>query len=182
MKLKKPRIEMVYGEGTRVSFLLDGKDSEAEARRFVDRDAQHQKEMIYEANLKVYRDKRSLTANAYLHVLCTKIAAVLRTDIQSVKKRMVESYGAVADNDVGEPIIVTVPKGVNIGIYFDYVQWLYGDEKSDTYMPFKPTHVMNTAEFARLVDGVVSEAKTLGIETLPPDELRRLYAQIDKNV
>jgi hypothetical protein len=30
------------------------------------------------------------------------------------------------------------------------------------------------------VDATVEEAKALGIETLPPDELRRLYASIDR--
>lgn len=182
MKVKNPRVEMVYGEGTRLSLLLEGKDSEAEARRFVDRNAQHQKEMIYEATLKVYREKRSLTANAYFHVLCSKIAAELRTDIDAVKKRMVRMYGCVADSDDGYPITVTVPKGVNIEAYYPYVEWMYGDATADVYMLLKQTHLMNTAEFARLIDGVVDEAKRLGIETLPPEELERLYAQIDKNV
>lgn len=180
MKLKNPRIDLVYGEGARISFLLADKESEAEARRFVDKD--REKSMVYDAAIKEDRKKRSLTANAYFHVLCTKIAAALKTDIESVKKQMVRSYGAYADNDAGDPIIVTVPKGINIELYFNYPQWMYGDEKGDTYMIFKPTHCMNTAEFARLIDATVDEAKALGIETLPPSELERLYAQIDSSM
>jgi hypothetical protein len=141
-----------------------------------------QKDREYEVTIKEYREKRSLTANAYFHVLCTKIAAVLKTDIDSVKKRLVRSYGAVADSDDGKPIVVTVPKGVNIETYYPYVEWLYGDASGDTYMMLKQTHTINTAEFSRLVDATVDEAKALGIETLPPDELRRLYAQVNKSV
>ena len=33
---------------------------------------------------------------------------------------------------------------------------------------------MTTAEFARLVEGTISEAKNLGIETMTPEELERI--------
>lgn len=176
MKLSKPRIEYVYGEGRRISFLLHA-DSVKEAERLVDSTG----DKMLEGVIKVFREKRSLTANAYFHVLVTKIAAALNTDIQSVKKRMVCSYGAVADKD-NVPITVTVPKGVDIGLYFDYAAWIYGDSEGDTYIIYKPTHLLNTREFSRLVDATVEEAKSLGIETLPKAELERLYAQIDKGV
>lgn len=176
MKLSKPRIEYVYGEGRRISFLLHA-DSVKEAERLVD--ASDGK--VLEGVIKVFREKRSLSANAYFHVLVTKIAAALNTDIQSVKKRMVCSYGAVADKD-NVPITVTVPKGVDINLYFDYAAWIYGDSEGDTYIIYKPTHLLNTREFSRLVDATVEEAKSLGIETLPKAELERLYAQIDKGV
>ena len=176
MKLSKPRIEYVYGEGRRISFLLHA-ESVKEAERLVDSTG----DKMLEGVIKVFREKRSLTANAYFHVLVAKIAAALNTDIQSVKKRMVCSYGAVADKD-NVPITVTVPKGVDIGLYFDYAAWIYGDSEGDTYIIYKPTHLLNTREFSRLVDATVEEAKSLGIETLPRAELERLYAQIDKGV
>ena len=138
-----------------------------------------QKEREYEVTIKEYREKRSLTANAYFHVLCTKMAAVLKTDIDSVKKRLVRSYGAVADSDDGKPIVVTVPKGVNIETYYPYVEWLYGDQNGDTYMMLKQTHTMNTKEFARLLDATIDECRELNIEVLPDEEVKRLYAQID---
>ena len=176
MKLSKPRIEYVYGEGRRISFLLHA-DSVKEAERLVDSAG----DKTLEGVIKVFREKRSLTANAYFHVLVTKIAAALNTDIQSVKRRMVCSYGAVADKD-NVPITVTVPKGVDINVYFDYAAWIYGDSEGDTYIIYKPTHLLDSREFGRLVDSTVEEAKALGIETLPPDELRRLYAQVNKSV
>lgn len=177
MKATNFRLSRSYNGAWELTARLTA-DSVKDAMNLCDK----QKEREYEVTIKEYREKRSLTANAYFHVLCTKMAAVLKTDIDSVKKRLVRSYGAVADSDDGKPIVVTVPKGVNIEVYYPYVEWLYGDQNGDTYMMLKQTHTMNTAEFSRLVDATVEEAKALGIETLPPDELRRLYAQIDKSV
>jgi hypothetical protein len=36
------------------------------------------------------------------------------------------------------------------------------------------SHTYDTKEMARLIDGVVYEAKSIGIETLSPDELERM--------
>lgn len=174
MKLSKPRIEYVYGEGRRISFLIHA-DSVKEAERLVDTAG----DKTLEGVIKVFREKRSLTANAYFHVLVTKIAAALNTDIQSVKRRMVCSYGAVADKD-NVPITVTVPKGVDINVYFDYATWIYGDSEGDTYIIYKPTHLLDSREFSRLVEKTAEEAKALGIEVLPDAELERLYALSNK--
>jgi hypothetical protein len=42
------------------------------------------------------------------------------------------------------------------------------------YMVMRGSHTYDTKEMARLIDGTVSEAKELGIETMPPDELKRM--------
>ena len=42
------------------------------------------------------------------------------------------------------------------------------------YYVMRGSHTYNTAEMSRLIDGTVSEAKALGIETLSPDELERM--------
>lgn len=42
------------------------------------------------------------------------------------------------------------------------------------------SHTYNTKEMSRLIDGVVTRCKELDIETLPPDELKRMKGQIDR--
>ena len=37
-----------------------------------------------------------------------------------------------------------------------------------------PSHLMNTKEMSDLIDGTVSEAKELGIDTRTPDEIERM--------
>lgn len=173
MKVKSPRVETVYGEGSRISFLLSP-DSVNEARITVDR----YKEKSLELTVKEDRPKRSLTANAYFSALCHKIAAVIGSDFESVKRHQVLSYGVVAERD-NVPVTITLPKGIPADDYYPYCNWTYGDAESDTYECMKATHLMDSKEFSVLLDGTISDCKELGIETLSEAEIRRLYAQVD---
>ena len=150
-------------------------DSVNDAKRLVDT----QKPRDYEITIREYRERRTLTANAYFHALCGKMAAVLRTDIESVKKHLVNSYGVSAERD-GQPVTITLPKGERADDYYPYCVWLGGDANGDTYELMKQTHVMDTREFARLLDATIDECRELNIEVLPDEEMKRLYAQIDK--
>ena len=129
----------------------------------------------YEVTVKKYRPNRSLSANAYFHVLCGKLAVELNTDLNEIKKMLVCRYGVIAENTE-----IRLPRGINPSDFYPYTEWIGGDEQTDTYVLFKETHKMNTVEFARLINGTIEECHTLGIETLSDDELRRLYASADK--
>lgn len=174
MRVSKPRIEYVYGEGSRVSFLLSDKESEAQAKRAVDRF----KDKPLDLDVKEHKEKRSLSANAYFHTLCHKMAAVLGTDWETVKKHLVISYGTPAERD-SVPVVIRLPKGVPMESFYPYGVWVYGDSEVDEYELLKETHTMTTKEFSVLLDGTIQECKELGIETLPESEIRRLYAQVD---
>lgn len=175
MRVQKPRIEYVYGEGKRISFLLAENSKEAE--RIVD-----EMKGDLDISVKRYKEKRTLTANAYFHCLCNKIAAEIKASDQEVKSRLVKDYG-VPDKDEDDNLLsVILPKSCPPERIDPYLVPIARDGKYITYLAYKHTHEMNTQEFSRVVDAAVEEAKSLGIETLPPDELRRLYAQIDKGV
>lgn len=122
-----------------------------------------------------YRQKRSLNANAYLWVLLGKMADVLRADKWDIYLKMLKRYGKytyivvkpnVVDavkkqwREVEElgPINLNGQDGVQLLCYFG----------SSTY---------DAQEMAVLIDGVVSECKDLGIETLTPDEIKRMKEQ-----
>lgn len=174
MIASNPRVEYVYGEGTRLSFLLSDKESEAQAKRAVDK----YKDKPLDLEVKEHKEKRSLSANAYFHTLCHKIAAVLGTDCESVKKHLVLSYGTPAERD-SVPVVIRLPKGVALETFYPYGNWVYGDSEIDEYELLKETHTMNTKEFSVLLDGTIQECKELGIETLSDSEIRRMYAQVD---
>lgn len=124
-----------------------------------------------------YRKKRSLDANAYMWVLLSKIAEVIHSNKDDVYIEMLSRYGvfthiivkkSVVDKvksewrtvrELGE-INVNGSQGVQLQCYFG----------SSTY---------DSKEMATLIDGVVREAKELGIETLPPDELNRMKRNWD---
>lgn len=44
------------------------------------------------------------------------------------------------------------------------------------YIVMRGSHTYDTKEMSTLIDGVVQEAKELGIETMTPDEIERMKA------
>lgn len=130
--------------------------------------------------IKKYRQKRSRNANSYMWELLQKMADVLSTPGHRVDKwdvyiDMLSEYGVFthivvkpdavermkrewrACKELGE-ITVGSMTGIQLQCY-------YG------------SHTYNTKEMAKLIDGIVTECKELGIETLPPDEIRRMKEQ-----
>lgn len=124
------------------------------------------------AEIKQHRRKRSLDANAYLWVLLGKIAGALRADKDEIYLLMLERYG-VYTHIIAKPHVVEQVKlqwrtvrelgevtvngqtGIQLQCYFG----------SSTY---------DTQQMTVLIDGVVSECQAMGIDTLPPDELKEL--------
>ena len=66
-------------------------------------DRLHQ-EPVLDVEIKKHREKRSLSANAYFHVLCNKISAETGESEDAVKRRLVVSYGALVRAKDGKPV------------------------------------------------------------------------------
>lgn len=123
--------------------------------------------------VKKWREQRSVDANAYFHVLVTKIAERLGEGIDQVKRSLVCEYGTVA-------FMARIPATANLDNIYKY-SMLIGPSKGtkepcNDWMIFKPTHTLDSAEMARLIDGVVQEAKQLDIETRTPQQLAELMS------
>ena len=59
--------------------------------------------------------------------------------------------------------------------YFEEIATVKLQGKNFThYKVFKGTSEYNTAEMAVFIDGVISEADELGIDTLPPNEIEKI--------
>lgn len=138
----------------------------------------HDKEI--DVDIRRHIERRTLTANAYFHVLVNKLAGVMRTSNDEMKRWLVRQYGTVAEVD-GRAVEILLPRGTSPTDYYPYCEWLGSSGEFDRYALLKQTHVLNGSEFARLIDGTVAECKAMGIETLSADELRRLYASADKS-
>lgn len=124
----------------------------------------------YSAEIKPYREKRSLNANAYAWALITEIANLLRTDKESVYLEMLKRYG--------QSEIVSVLSDINPDGYFKYYEpcgigWVNGKEFTH-YRVYKGSSEFDTREMAVLIDGIISEAKEMGIETATPQEAARM--------
>jgi hypothetical protein len=124
------------------------------------------KELLVE--IKQYRHNRSLDANAYMWVLLSKMADVLHTSKDELYLEMLGRYG-VFTHIVVKPNVVDRVKqewrtvrelgevkingqiGVQLQCYFG----------SSTY---------DTKEFSVLLEGVISEAKEIGVEVISEEE------------
>lgn len=125
-----------------------------------------------------YREKRSLDANAYFHVLVNKLARHYNMSDTDMKIKMNLDYGTVALNLDGTKVAIKVPKGTNIQQFYPYCKWFGECEEGelcfDKFLMYKQTHTLNTKEMAKLIDGVVQECKDVGIEVATPAELESM--------
>lgn len=118
--------------------------------------------------VKKFTEKRSLNANAYFHLLVGEIAEVVRLPMSEVKRKMVFDYGAQLGAFRAE---ATIPLEAAF-TYFQIIRESKGTKRPCVdVIVWKPTHTLDKAEMARLIDGVVEEAKQLGIETRTPNEI-----------
>lgn len=139
-------------------------------------DRLHEKEIS--AEIKVYRKPRSLDANAYFHVLVNKIAAVVGSSDDEVKRELVVRYGTVEKDEDGSPYGIMLPATADVDKVHPYTYFYKTMELNGKsyrcYLLYKHTRDMDSAEMSRLIDGAVYEAKQLDIETMTPDQLAEL--------
>lgn len=126
------------------------------------------KEKLFE--VKQHRQKRSLTANAYAWLLMGKIADVIRSSKDEVYMEMLRRYG--------QSQVVSVVSEADIDGYFKYfepfAETFLNGKCFTHYKVYKGSSEYNSKEMAVLIDGIVSEAEELEIETLPPAEIQRM--------
>lgn len=126
------------------------------------------------------RKKRSLDANDYLWVLCTKIAEKLQdgktmVTKEEVYRKHIEAVGkyeplAIAEEAVERFSQVWQRNGT--GWLVKVVDSkLNGCKKVFAYYG---SSVYNTKEMSRLIDSVIEDCRALNIETMPPTELDML--------
>lgn len=132
------------------------------------------------------RRKRSLDANDYLWVLCTKIAEKLqdgRTMVtkEDVYRKHIEAVGVFEPMAIEEEAVdrfLEVWSRNGIGWFAKVVDSkLNGCKKVFVYYG---SSMYNTKEMSRLIDSVIEDARTLGIETMPPKELESLLNEWGK--
>lgn len=126
------------------------------------------------------RNKRSLNANAYFHVLMGKIAEKLKISKQRAKNLLLAKYGQREILDDG-PLIISILSNVDMLEREDIhcVPVGYGEVNGKDFTHWavlKPSHEYDTKEMAELIDGTIEDAKELGIETLSENEIRRMEA------
>lgn len=118
--------------------------------------------------------KRSLDANAYLWVLMDKIALKIGSTKEEVYRRLVKEVGIFEILPIRDDALdfwIGSWRGKGIGWYAEAIHPSKNLEGYTTTINYYGSSVYGTKEMSRLIDEAVQEAKDLGIETMPPEEL-----------
>lgn len=119
-------------------------------------------------DIKQYRKKRSLNANAYAWVLITEIANKLRASKEEIYFIMLKRYGQ------GGQAKIPIAKAELFKRQWKYIEQdeQYPDDRGARFFRFwvGSSHY-NTEEMSIFIDGIVSEAEELGIQTKTPDQI-----------
>ena len=101
--------------------------------------------------------------------------------LEEVKTGLVVEYGAFERDEDGTKVGFKLPASVDVSKIYRYVKLfdtrIENGKEFNCYIVFKHTHLMDTKEMSRLIDGAVYEAKNLGIETLPPERIKLLVEE-----
>lgn len=126
--------------------------------------------------MKKYRAKRSLDANAYFHVLVGKIADTMTISKAKAKNMLICRYGQPQLLPDGSIMIykTNAPEEFMWEQEAVHAIPVRYEDKATFYKIYRGSHTYDTKEMSLLIDGTVADAKELGIETLPPTELARM--------
>lgn len=132
--------------------------------------------------LKKHLEKRSLNANAYLWILCDKIAVAINNTKEYVYKKAITDVGQfeilpIKDDAVDKFIIAWTNHGIG---------WLcekVGDSKFRGFtnvIAYYGSSVYDTKAMSRLIECVVNEARNLGIQTISDKEFESMIEEYEK--
>lgn len=122
------------------------------------------------------KKKRSLDANAYMWVLCDKIASKIEQTKDFVYRTAIKQVGVftdiLADTDAAEALIN--------GWEHNGTGWVAeivdGTADQKTVRLYYGSSTYDSKQMARLIDEIIEYCKDFEIEYLSPDELERMKA------
>lgn len=132
--------------------------------------------------VKEWREKRSLSANAYFHVLADKLRQKLGISMARCKNHLISSYGQF--EKIGDEAMVYKTNAPEE--YMQELETLHtkcvkiseeNGKKVYFYRIYRGSHTYDSAEMAKLIKGTVQECELQGIETLTPNELERMIGK-----
>lgn len=120
-----------------------------------------------------YREKRSLDANNYAWKLLTEIGNVLRANKEDVYLEMLKRYG---QSEIFS-VLSHIPFGEYVKYYEEAGESTLNGKLFKHYKVYKGSSEFDTREMSIFIDGIVSEAEELGIQTLTPNQIADLKSR-----
>lgn len=176
----------MYCRGQLKNVAVDWKSQEYILTFATKQDIRQQIEEIQDAELDIqadiHREKRSNNANRYLWKLCTLIAEKVGGGLtkDDVYLSCLEDYGQYQICVIKEEALPKM-KRLYKTISVDGKIWINGQEGIQIKC-YYGSHLYDSYEMAKLLDGVVAKCHELKISTLPPEEIERLEKAWKPNV
>lgn len=117
-----------------------------------------------------YKERRSLNANNYAWKLITEIGNKTLQSKEDVYFLMLKRYGQSEMFSA----LAHIPFGDYVKHYEEAGESTLNGKLFKHYRVYKGSSEFDTKEMSIFIDGIVSEAKELGIETMTPNELLKL--------
>lgn len=117
-----------------------------------------------------YKEKRSLNANNYAWKIITEIGNATRASKEEVYLLMLKRYG--------QSEMISVKAHIPITEYFKYCEEAGEGTVNGTlfkhYKIYKGSSEFDKQEMSIFIDGIIDEAKALGIQTETPDQIAKM--------
>ena len=132
----------------------------------------------YDVEIKEHRERRSLDANAYFWVLCSKLAAHTGIEKQVIYRDLIKNIG-------GNSEIICVRNDaldkLRKGWEHNGIGWVTETmpskiEGCTNVVLYTGSSVYDTKQMRRLIELIVFECKSFGIETATPNEIERMLS------
>lgn len=129
-----------------------------------------------DVEIKAHRERRSLDSNGYLWVLLGKMAEALNTTKDELYLKALKRYGrftyVVVKNEAVEMFKQLYKLTEEVG------QTKNGE--GTQLLCYFGSSLYDSKEMSTLINGVVSDAKEIGIETMTPIEIEQMNSQWNK--
>ena len=124
-------------------------------------------------NIDKYRDKRSLDSNAYCWVLINKIADAVGASKDEIYLAMLKKYGQTFVCKIPNKYIDQFKRSEK---YWEEHESLDAEEKAQYFRVWVGSSRYNTEEMSIFINGIVSEAEELEIETKTPNQIAEMMS------
>ncbi len=127
-----------------------------------------------EWELKKYKQKRSLSANAYLWVLCDKLADKLRTTKEEIYRHIIDQVGVFEEIKVNSP---------EAGQRFKRIWqqnglgWMTKTINETTILAYYGSSTYDSKQLSRVIDFLQAECVNQGIEVRPSWEVEAMLKE-----
>ena len=153
-------------------------ESKQQSQKFVG----EKKDRKYVAEIKAYRNKRSLEANAYCWTLINKLAEAMCRNPVEIYREHVKEVGKFSQYLMSEEAyetFVTAWEQHHIGRFSAALGSSREHEGFVWVAAFLGSSDFDTKEMSRLIDNIIQDCKAVGVEHLSPDKIEEMLAAWD---